>query len=529
MTQSIVQRCVIYTRNSTPGQADNFSPESQLIACRAYAQANGMTIVAELFDNFTGTTLDRPQLKELRALVDKRAVDHVIAHESDRLSRGGVAQSALLREEFKRARVRLHYATSGAVAYTASGEMMSNFKAMIAEEEVRRIRERTTRGRAQKVKNGIMLNAKQPVFGYDAGDKMWTVNKEQAAVVRQIYQWYADGLGTPTIVHKLNDAGIPTPTQQRRSLFGHVTTQWALSTVAKILAQEAYAGCYHWTVIGPEDQWGFETSITASSSVPQIVDRALWDAVAHKREENASMARRNGRREYLLRGMVTCWCGRALAGATRQYSYYRCTSARCYPSPRCEMLDSKVWAYFLEVTDEEKIRAYYQLQRMDSSAVVEQYERDAQGYRHQLEQVEIRRRRLVDAVGAGLLDHDDIAEQKAEIDRRKASAQRELDAIAQKLAALDHSAEKEEDTVAKAREIRERIASGLSPVGQHNALRAMDTAIVMHHDDTGGTWAMVKVDGLEPKRIDLDPPHRGNLMNLKNVKEKLQRDRATDI
>ena len=58
-------------------------------------------------DDYTGTSMNRPQFKQLRDLVQQLLVQAVIVHDLDRLSRK-LAHQLLLSEEFEQAGVALH-------------------------------------------------------------------------------------------------------------------------------------------------------------------------------------------------------------------------------------------------------------------------------------------------------------------------------------------------------------------------------------------------------------------------------------
>src|SRR2546421_12636250 len=80
----------LYARVSTTEQADKgYSLPTQIDACQAMARQEGYTVPESYIfvDDYTGTTLHRPQLTPLRDLVRQRLVQAVIVHDPDRLSR----------------------------------------------------------------------------------------------------------------------------------------------------------------------------------------------------------------------------------------------------------------------------------------------------------------------------------------------------------------------------------------------------------------------------------------------------------
>lgn len=78
-----MERAAIYARSAT-------SEEEllvQLEEARGEAEALGLTVVAELSEVFSGATLDRPELGQLRKLVKTGEIRVIICKTPDRLSR----------------------------------------------------------------------------------------------------------------------------------------------------------------------------------------------------------------------------------------------------------------------------------------------------------------------------------------------------------------------------------------------------------------------------------------------------------
>jgi site-specific DNA recombinase len=103
-------------------------------------------------------------------------------------------------------------------------------------------------------------------------------------------------------------------------------------------------------------------------SVPAIVDRDLWERAQARRTYNRRMSKRNGKREYLLRGLVRCGCGGAMVGAVnnRKYTYFRCArqcqrfagleDKGCHEKPvRTDTLDALTWNYVKSVMIESRL------------------------------------------------------------------------------------------------------------------------------------------------------------------------------
>src|SRR2546426_10560349 len=127
----------IYARVSTTDQADKgYSLPTQLEACQAMARQEGYTVPDDhvFVDDYTGTSLNRPQFTQLRDLVRQRLVQAVFVHDLDRLSRK-LAHQLLLSDEFEQSGVGLRIVTMPEGATTPEAQLLSNVRGIIAEYE----------------------------------------------------------------------------------------------------------------------------------------------------------------------------------------------------------------------------------------------------------------------------------------------------------------------------------------------------------------------------------------------------------
>lgn len=109
-------RCAIYTRQSVSSSDSLSSCAVQYEACRLYIESQrelGWTLLPDRFDDdgYTGASLDRPGLNRLLGLVRRGAVDQILIHRFDRLSRS-VRDCVTLLDEFRRLEVGLVVVTA---------------------------------------------------------------------------------------------------------------------------------------------------------------------------------------------------------------------------------------------------------------------------------------------------------------------------------------------------------------------------------------------------------------------------------
>jgi site-specific DNA recombinase len=80
----------IYARVSTEDQGKGFSIPTQIEACQNLAAREGYTVPEAyvlIDEGISGTTMDRPNLRKLRDLVNTRTIIAAIVYDPDRLSR----------------------------------------------------------------------------------------------------------------------------------------------------------------------------------------------------------------------------------------------------------------------------------------------------------------------------------------------------------------------------------------------------------------------------------------------------------
>ena len=226
-------------------------------------------------------------------------------------------------------------------AQTAVGRMIRGVKSFAAELEREKIRERTSRGKLARVKSGKLHGSARPIYGYRYTDDDRTrlmVAPEQAAVVRRIFALAEAGTPIIRICEQLNAEGIPAPRSVR---------QWARSTVAYLLAHQAYIGravAYRTAearqdgkrrrVPRPEAEW----VALPEGVIPPLIAPATFAAVRAQLARNQAQAARRSLdpQAYLLRaGYAICGvCGKTLVAtgagqrSGRVYPTYRAAQAR---------------------------------------------------------------------------------------------------------------------------------------------------------------------------------------------------------
>ncbi len=322
----MTKRAAIYTRVSTDEQAEKgYSLQSQLEACRAYADRQSFTIAAEVQDEYSGAKLNRPGLERLREMILKREAEAVIVFSPDRLTRN-LAHSLILREEWQRAEIELHYCSRGKSEDTAESRMTENIEAVFGDYWREKIIESSARGRRTKAANGKWPCDGHAAYGYcktgKAREARLEVYEPEAEVVRRIFTLFAgpDGMPLPlaTIAATLTAERVPPP--NRGGAMAKAGMGWHKGTLRTILARRAYAY--------GEFYYGGHTI-----NLPElaILDPDLFELAQKRMKESRARAVTERKHDFLLTGHFGCSCTMSMSGKPmgykdKRYLYYACNS-----------------------------------------------------------------------------------------------------------------------------------------------------------------------------------------------------------
>lgn len=177
----------------------------------------------------TGTKDNRESFQ--RMLMDCRAgkIDMVITKSISRFARNTVTLLETVRE-LKLLDVNVYFEEQNIYTLSADGELMMTILASYAQEESRSASENQKWRVRANFKEGLPWNG--TVLGYRMEDSIYTPLKEEADLVRLIFDLYQGGMGTYKLVKYLNAAGY-------RTRKGNL---WHQSAVDKVLKNYAYTG-----------------------------------------------------------------------------------------------------------------------------------------------------------------------------------------------------------------------------------------------------------------------------------------------
>lgn len=222
-----------YCRVSTDKEDQLNSLEAQKRFFTEYTQRTGDNLVRLYADEgISGTKIkNRKEFLRMMSDAERGLFDMVVVKDISRFARNTVDLLQNIRK-LKSLGIETQFLTANMTSMGNSEFVLTIFGALAQEESA---------NTSKRIKFGKKLNAEKGrvpniVYGYDKtiGDYFHlTINQEEAAVVRQIFQWYIkEGYGAAKISTFLNDRGLKT----KRNC------AWSQTAVCRILTNELYTG-----------------------------------------------------------------------------------------------------------------------------------------------------------------------------------------------------------------------------------------------------------------------------------------------
>jgi len=345
-------KAAIYCRVSTEDQErEGTSLQSQLDACLKLAKERDYEVPVEFIisETYSGLSLDRPKLNQLREWVRDKEIDAVIAYTLDRLSRDPV-HFIILQEGLERAGVALIMVTED-VDSSDMGKLITYIKGFAAKLEAEKIRERTMRGKRERIKSGKLPTGRGVLYGYGY-DKEHGINVANSSLdtIRKVGIWIVEeGVFLNEVCRRLMAMNIPAPKGGDR---------WSRGTIGRIMRNPVYAGKSYACKTETKGKKRVACSQGNYVEIPNAVDRAAftweeWQAIQRQLDRNRELSPRNQKLNYLLTGKVFCkQCGRKYYGVpVHGKPYYRCSGRiRLLSDKRCtsktvnaRRLEEAVW------------------------------------------------------------------------------------------------------------------------------------------------------------------------------------------
>ncbi|MBD5161565.1 MAG: recombinase family protein [Oscillibacter sp.] len=310
-----------YCRVSTEKEDQLNSLEAQKEFFGEYTRRTGDTLVRLYADEgISGTKIkNRKEFLRMMADAEDRLFDMVVVKDISRFARNTVDLLQNVRR-LKALGIETQFLTANMTSMGSSEFVLTIFGALAQEESA---------NTSKRVKFGKKLNAEKGrvpnlVYGYDKtiGDYFnLAINEEEAAIVRQIFHWYArEGYGSAKISNMLNERGLKT----KRNC------PWNQNGIGHILRNELYTGKI---INGKQEVTDFLTGRRADRDEADwiIVDKPelriiddetfqLAQEVLHSRHDAFGITRERQSNKHLFSTVMKCKeCGWSFRRTVRTY------------------------------------------------------------------------------------------------------------------------------------------------------------------------------------------------------------------
>lgn len=313
-----VWRAALYVRLSVEDNGkDSDSIENQIALLEAFVKSHPYLSKAALYvDNgYTGTDFQRPEFTRMMEAVRAGSVDCVIVKDLSRLGRDYIETSRFIEKicpffDLRFISVNDHYDTATS---TSDGQLSASLSNIVNDYYAKDISRKVKSALQAKMERGEFVSNYAP-YGYfkDPANKNHLIPDPQTApVVKQIFEWRAQGVAYMAINKRLNDAGIASPGQYRRENGIETNNNkkqrkllWNKHIVTSILSNVVYTGCVAQSKNSrslyagiPDHKTNQEDWIIVEGTHEPLIDKALFEKVQMINQETLERARA-GRCKY---------------------------------------------------------------------------------------------------------------------------------------------------------------------------------------------------------------------------------------
>ena len=310
-------RLVAYYRYSGGSGQTEQSIEGQRRDCESYAKLHGMTILHEYIDrHISGKTDDRAAFQQMMSDGDKKAFDAVICWKTDRFARNRY-DSAVYKKRLRDNGIEIIYAAESNVE-GAEGIIIEGLMEALAEYYSAELAEKMRRGMRESALKGQAVNRCRSLGLTTDQNKKYVIDEKTAPTVRYIFEHYAAGESSTSIVEQLNAQG-------KRTSQGNLFNK---SSIPRIIQNEMYRGVYTSKAY----------NVRIEGAIPAIIDDDLWRRAQAMMKINRQLkAKYEPKADYFLSGKLYCGkCGCPMKGVSGHsggngevYRYYACSNPKC--------------------------------------------------------------------------------------------------------------------------------------------------------------------------------------------------------
>lgn len=425
-----------YIRYSDHKQDDGFSVEYQMAEIEEFAARNGVDLYHNHIDQAQTATkvAGREEFFRLIEAVKEGAVDVIVVYKLNRIFRNSY-ESQKYRKLFRQKGVKLMSVTEMIDEDTSSGRLTTNILSDIDQYQSETISDHVKSSMREMARQGYFTGGTVP-FGYTLeiikhGSKIrkkYIEDTEEAKIVRDIFEFYADGHSLRHIQEYLQEKEIKT---RRGKDFG-------ITTIARMLGNDFYIGTLRYKTTGYDD-------VVMENAVPAIVDMSIWHAVQERKKEKKLVAPRKSKSLYSLTGKIECaLCGEHFFGMRSgswqrgkyfEYQYYVCSKRKNYRTCSCRKVRKEQIENLLISEIKRKVLNEHDMERI-AREILDQFEDSPTIIANEIKKLERSKKQLETKIDT-LLEMRLNGEMKpAVLARKSAEVEEELAAVTSRLFTL---------------------------------------------------------------------------------------------
>lgn len=417
-------------------------------------------------EGISGTSVEgREQFLKMIEDAKRGRFDLIVTKEISRFARNTL-DSLRYTRELLRCGVGVYFQNDNINTFDKDAELRLTIMSSIAQDEVRKLSERTRFGFKRAQENSVLLGQNN-LFGYNKVDGRLEIVEPEAAVVREVFERYAAGeLGLRAIANDL----------ERRGIRGRHGKPLTYSTLYGMIRNPKYKGCYagrRYASRDYRDKRSYRLSadkwlVHKDDRVPAIVPEALWEQAnrllasrgkAMKAHAQASQNR------YAYSGKLIC----ARHGTTFHRHVYKSKSrgeAECWncklyrekgkqggcdsPTVYSHELDRILEHVFEQITDERSATVQEYIDNLRAFAAQQDNAPALAQVKQKIETVTKRKDKLLDLALAGALSND-------EFKQRNETCNEQLAALEQQRTELQNADKTLEERIRRVENLRRII------------------------------------------------------------------------
>ena len=305
-------RVAAYARVSTDSDEQAVSLEAQKLHYERYIRSRKDWEFAGLYfdEGISGTKIaKREGMLRMLEDCDRGLIDYIVVKSISRFSRNTVDSVETIRKLSAKG-IYIYFEKEKIDTAGMESELMLSILSSLAESESYS-NSQNNKWAAQKRFQAGTFKISYPPYGYDNIDGKMVVNREQAEVVRKIFDYFLSGDSASAVAKRLNEEGIPSKKGG----------QWCTGTIYKMIRNEKYKGdaifqkTYTDDMYNRHVNYGEYIRYELPDHHEPIVSREIFDAAnalmdMNGREKGISGDKFRYTNHYAMSGKVFCGeCG----------------------------------------------------------------------------------------------------------------------------------------------------------------------------------------------------------------------------